>query len=79
MLALRNPLDVEAIETSGTRTSTLFGAPVAPAKIPETLPAPRRAPVAAAPPVVAPPPPPAPKRYSVEAIRGAKRTEETVQ
>ena len=34
--------------------------------------------VAPPPPVVAPPPPP-PKPYTVEAIRGAKRTEETIK
>lgn len=77
MLALRNPLDVSPTETKGTKSGSLFGgvpAPVSPA--PAAAPAPRRSAPA---PIVAPPPPAQPQRYSVEAIRGAKRSEETVQ
>lgn len=76
MLALRNPLDVQPTNTPGARTTTLFGQP---APKPEIAPAaaPRRAVAKAAPPAAAPPPPaPVPQRYVVEAIRGAKRTEE---
>jgi pilus assembly protein CpaB len=73
MLALRNPLDVAPTETQGTRTSTLFGE--APKSAP-AVPAVRRAAAPPPPPVTAPPPPP--PKYNVEAIRGAKRTEETL-
>jgi pilus assembly protein CpaB len=75
MLALRNPLDVDPTMTAGTKSANLFGPTSEPAN-PRASPAPRRAPVVA-PPVVTQPPPP--QRYSVEAIRGAKRSEETVQ
>jgi pilus assembly protein CpaB len=76
MLALRNPMDVDPTATPGTRTANLFGgAPPPPSATPAERPRPR--------PVAAPPPPPppepvAPPPYLVEAIRGAKRTEETV-
>jgi pilus assembly protein CpaB len=74
MLALRNPLDTDPTLTAGVRTAGLFGQPTAP------NPAPRRAPRAAATPVQPiPAPAPAPSIYTVEAIRGAKRTEETVR
>ena len=66
ILALRNPLDTEAVETSGARLSALVGAPPAP---------PVRAVVSGRPRMVTPPPPPAPKPYTVESIRGARRTE----
>jgi pilus assembly protein CpaB len=79
MLALRNPLDVAATSTQGTSSSTLFG-PRPTAAIPVAAtprPAgPRPKPVVAAP-VVVPPTPP--KIYTVEAIRAAKRSEETVR
>jgi pilus assembly protein CpaB len=80
MLTLRNPLDQEPTSTAPTRTATLFGgAPPPPPRAAAERPArPRPVVVAAPPPVVAPPPPP-PKPYTVEAIRGAKRTEETVR
>jgi pilus assembly protein CpaB len=74
MLALRNPLDVDPTVSAGTRSATLFGVPPPPPPKPVVAPAPRKA--AVAPPVIAPPPPP---RYSVEAIRGAKRSEEILQ
>jgi pilus assembly protein CpaB len=74
MLTLRNPLDVAPTQTTGVRTAGLFGGqPAAP--VPPMKPGlGRRAkPVA---PVVAPPPPAA---RTVEAIRGAKRTEEVIR
>jgi pilus assembly protein CpaB len=67
ILALRNPLDTEPVETNGARMSALMGAPPTP---------PVRAVVQGRPRMVTPPPPPpAPKPYTVEAIRGARRTE----
>jgi pilus assembly protein CpaB len=66
ILALRNPLDTEQVETNGARLSALVGAPPAP---------PVRAVVQGRPRMVTPPPPPAPKPYTVESIRGARRTE----
>jgi pilus assembly protein CpaB len=79
MLTLRNPLDQEPTSTAPTRTATLFGGapPPPPRAVAERPARPRPVVVAAPPPVVAPPPPPKP--YTVEAIRGAKRTEETVR
>jgi pilus assembly protein CpaB len=80
MLALRNPLDVAPIETPGTRMSTLFGS-----LEPAIEPAPEPVPIPVVTPkkpsrVVVPPPPPVPEArpYTVEAIRGAKRTAEIV-
>jgi pilus assembly protein CpaB len=71
VLALRNPLDADPVETRGARMAALVGAPDAP---------PVRQVVRGQTRVVAPPPPPPPpKPYTVEAIRGAKRAEETVQ
>jgi pilus assembly protein CpaB len=81
MLALRNPLDVAATASSGTRTEGLFG-DARPVLAPVPIARPRAVIVAAlaAPAVVPPPPPPAPPvPYVVEAIRGAKRTTEPVQ
>jgi pilus assembly protein CpaB len=78
MLALRNPLDVEPTKTTGTRLAALYqgaDAPVNPAPRPV---APRPRPVVAPPPPP-PPPPPEPKPYTVETIRGAKRTEEAIR
>jgi pilus assembly protein CpaB len=77
-LALRNPLDVDQTKTTGIRTRELMaaGAPPAPVVNPVTrkvAPRPRPAPVA-----VVDTPPPTPVIYRVEAIRGAKRTEEVV-
>lgn len=74
MLMLRNPLDVAPTHTAGVRTAGLFGSQSAvPAQSAPSSVRRRATPVAA---VVAPPPPPRP--YTVEAIRGAKRTEEEV-
>jgi pilus assembly protein CpaB len=77
MLALRNPLDTVATSTAATRTANLFG---------ESAPAAAAAPRAAtrSRPVVPaaesrPEPPPPPKVYKVEAIRGAKRSEEIIR
>ena len=77
MLALRNPLDTAPTTTTGVRTAGLLGgqaaAPAAPAK-------PRVARASApARPVQAEPAPAQPAKYTVEAIRGAKRSEETVR
>jgi pilus assembly protein CpaB len=70
MLALRNPLDVEAVETQGIRMSGLLAAPAA---------APVRTVVQGRPRVVAaPPPPPPPPPYTVETIRGAQRSQVVV-
>lgn len=74
MLTLRNPMDRKPTETNGIRTAALLGtAPPAPPVV-KTV-ANRR--VAVPPP--APPPPPVSKIYTVEAIRGAKRSEEVVR
>ena len=71
VLALRNPLDVVAVDTRGVRVGGLLASPDAP-PVARVVQGQRR--------VVAPPPPPAPpKPYTVEAIRGAKRAEETIQ
>jgi pilus assembly protein CpaB len=81
-LALRNPLDVTATETAGVHVGALrLGMGSASRSEPATAkPAPARRPMAIVPP---PPPPPAPvpasKIYTVEAIRAAKRTEESVK
>jgi pilus assembly protein CpaB len=76
MLALRNPLDTESTASVGVRTAALLGEAIAapPAKAPAV--AKKPAVVAAA--VTVPPPAPAPRIYTVEAIRAAKRTEEVV-
>lgn len=73
-LTLRNPLDTTSTESAGIRAGGLMGLPPPPPAAARV--APKRAPVAAAP--VAPPPPP-PQPYTVEAIRGAKRTTEPVR
>jgi len=70
VLALRNPLDVEPVETQGVRMAALLGAPD---------PKPIKTVVQGQPRMVAPPPPPAPKPYTVDAIRGAKRADETIR
>ena len=80
MLTLRNPLDLAPTTTAATRTATLFGGTPPPPREPaaERPPRPRPVVVVSAPPP--PPPPPAPpKPYTVEAIRAAKRSEETVK
>src|SRR5262245_10067499 len=77
MLTLRNPLDTAPTATTGVRTGGLLGQTAeAPAQ-----PKPR-APRASAPAKPVQPEPaavPATKAYTVEAIRGAKRTEEIVR
>ena len=75
MLTLRNPLDVKPTATSGVRMANLLAAPDAPVEIKRVE---GRRVVKAPQPAVAPAPP-APKIYTVEAIRGAKRTEESVK
>ena len=71
MLALRNPLDTEVVETRGVRTGSLIGAPdaapvrqVSPAGRCAWSPRHRRRP---------------PEPYTVEMIRGAKRSDEVVK
>ncbi len=73
-LTLRNPLDTLPTDTQGARMEGLVG--TAKPAVPEA-PAAARRPA----PAVAPAPKPAepPKPYTVEAIRGAKRTEEQVR
>lgn len=73
MLALRNPLDEAPTSTQGVRLASLTGPP-APPPVVNTVQG--RKVVRAAP---APPPPPPPKLYTVETIRAAKRTEETIK
>ena len=76
MLTLRNPLDQDATATAGVRTGGLFGQPApAPAKAPAV----RRGPARPIQPVVAAVTAPAPTVYTVEAFRGAKRSEEIVR
>ena len=72
MLTLRNPLDTSLTNTPGTRTTALLGQPAVAA--PASPRAPRAKPVQPEPAAA-----PAPKIYTVEAIRGAKRSEETVR
>jgi pilus assembly protein CpaB len=82
MLALRNPLDVEPTSTGGTRTATLFSASAPPRSATPERPAPRVRPVGERPvarPVEPPVAPTAPTPYTIEAIRGAKRSAETVR
>jgi pilus assembly protein CpaB len=76
-LTLRNPLDVASTGTPGARLANLLGhqtdnSPVETKAAVVTRVRPR---------IVQPvaPPPAAPKAYTVETIRGAKRTEETVK
>ena len=74
MLTLRNPLDQDRTATSGVRTTGLFGqAAPAPAKTPAV----RRGPAKPVQPIVAATP--APAVYTVEAFRGAKRSQEIVR
>ena len=67
MLALRNPLDVQPTKTEGIRMARLMGDPDPP---------PVRRTVRNRQVVVTPPPA---KPYTVEAIRAAKRTQETIR
>jgi pilus assembly protein CpaB len=75
-LTLRNPLDTTSSQSAGIRAGGLMGQPAPPPTPPPVAPRPAPRPAAAAPaPAPAPPPPP----YTVEAIRGAKRTTEPVK
>ena len=74
MLALRNPMDTEPTDTQGVRLANLRGAP-APPPIEKNVKGVKRV-VPAGPP---PPPTPAVQPYTVEAIRGAKRSTEEVK
>jgi pilus assembly protein CpaB len=73
MLALRNPLDTAPTKTEGARMSALLGEASAP-PVKKTVEG--RTVAKAAP---KPLPPPAPKIYTVETIRAAKRAEEEVR
>ena len=78
-LSLRNPLDVTPTETAGVHVAALrLGMGSAPRPEPVKATTARR-PAASVPPPVAAAPVPAQKIYTVEAIRGAKRTEESVR
>lgn len=78
LLTLRNPLDTQPTMSPGTRSVSLSGGVARP--LPTTAAnRPVRPRVAATPPPEAPAPPPPPKIYSVEVIRGAKRTEEVIK
>ena len=74
LLVLRNPLDVAPTTTPGVRLAALMGPPLQP---PVEKSYKGRRMVVAAPPPQQPPPPPPP--YTVETIRGAKRTTEEVK
>jgi pilus assembly protein CpaB len=79
-LALRNPLDVAPTETAGVHVAALrlgMGSAQQPEPT-KTRPVTARRPMASPPPAAAAPVP-ASKIYTVEAIRGAKRTEESVR
>lgn len=71
MLALRNPLDTTPTETRGVRMGALMAPPSAPPQE-QVVKGQKRL-------VAPPPPPPPPKAYTVETIRGAKRSEEVVK
>lgn len=73
LLVLRNPLDITPTSTMGVKMGALVG-PLAPPPVEKAVQG-RRMVVAVAP----PPPPPPPQVYTVEAIRGAKRTTEEVK
>lgn len=72
MLTLRNPLDQDPTTTPGVRTGALFGqpAPATPSPV-------RRGPAKPPQPLIAANP--APPVYTVEAYRGAKRSQEIVR
>jgi pilus assembly protein CpaB len=69
MLTLRNPLDTLPTDTKGVRMANLTGAP-APPPVQKTVKGKK---------VMVAVEPPAPKPYTVEAIRAAKRSEEVVR
>jgi pilus assembly protein CpaB len=70
-LALRNPLDVEKVETSGARMAALLGS-AAPEPIKTVVRGQTRM-------VAPPPPPPPPKPPSVEVISGNQRREQIIK
>ena len=70
-LALRNPMDVDKVETSGARMSALLGSQ-APEPIKTVVRGQTRM-------VAPPPPPPAPKPPSVEVIAGNTRKEQIIK
>lgn len=74
-LALRNPLDQNPTVTSGVRTASLMGTPN-PEPTPKIV---KGRKVMVTPKPAPPPAPPAPAAYVVEAIRAAKRSEETIK
>jgi pilus assembly protein CpaB len=76
VLTLRNPLDVAPTTTNGVRMANLLGAP-APAVTIKQVEGRRIVKTPPPPPVSAPEP--VSKIYTVEAIRAAKRTEESVK
>jgi len=79
-LALRNPLDVTPTETAGVHVAALrlgTGSTQPPVST-KAQPVTSRRPMVSTPPA-APAPVPTSKIYTVEAIRGAKRTEESVR
>lgn len=71
VLALRNPLDTEPVQTQGARMAALLGGTTPPPTM-KVVKGQTRA-------VAPPPPPPAPKPYTVETIKGAKRSEEIIK
>jgi pilus assembly protein CpaB len=75
-LTLRNPLDTAPTDTTGIRMAGLMGMPSPPPPV-ERPPAAHKRPAPS--PQPPPPPQPAPQPYTVEAIRGAKRTQEPVR
>jgi pilus assembly protein CpaB len=75
-LTLRNPLDTAPTASAGIRSGGLMGTQAPPSAPATPRPAPKPPPVAVA---TAPLPPPPPPPYTVEAIRGAKRTTEPVK
>jgi len=76
MLALRNPMDAEAVVTNGAHVNSLLGG-TAPPPVTAAAPRTRRSPSRAVP-METIASTPTPTVYRVEAIRGAKRTEEVV-
>ena len=76
-LTLRNPLDVAPTATNGVRMTNLFAGSAPPVTVKNAEG--RRVVKRPPPPPPAPAVAPAPKIYTVEAIRAAKRTEEPVK
>lgn len=68
-LALRNPLDIEQVDTEGARMASLLS----------PTPEPVQRVVQGRPRVVTPPPPPRPAPYTVETIKGTTRSEVELQ